>query len=171
MTDTAARPRVLIVEDGYEYLETFTRFAADQFALDRAGDGAEALARVAAEPFDCLFLDMRFDRIEPGRLLGDLAETAERFNGDPVRATRFLEENQGVYVLAALRGAGCALPAVFSHDFSGEPRRWAALERKYGPVAWLPDNASPAQVKALLAQAARGELPVTEATARAEGPG
>jgi len=155
---SGTRPRVLLVEDGFEYFETFTRFVTDEFELARAGDGAEALARVAADRFDCLFLDMRFDRVEPGRLLGDLADTAERFNGDPVRATHFLEENQGVYVLAALRGAGCALPAVFSHDFSGEPRRWAALERKYGPVAWLPDNSSPAQVRALLAQAARGEL-------------
>ncbi len=149
-------PRVLIVEDGFEYHETLGRFVSDSFAFTRAGDGAEALAIVAAETFDCLFLDMRFDRIEAGRLLGDLAETAERFNGDPVRATRFLEENQGVYVLAALRAAGCELPAVFSHDFSGEPRRWAALERKYAPLSWLPDNASPAQLRELLSGAARG---------------
>lgn len=148
--------RVLIVEDGFEYRDTFGRYAADRFVFTRAGDGAEALAICEGETFDVLFLDMRFDRVEPGRLFGDLAETAERFNGDPVRATQFLEENQGVYVLAALRAAGVVTPAVFSHDFSGEPRRWAALERKYAPVSWLPDNASPAQVKALLADAAGG---------------
>lgn len=148
--------RVLIVEDGFEYRDTFTRYAGEQFSFTRAGDGDEALAACAAADFDVLFLDMRFDRIEAGRLFGDLAETAERFNGDPVRATRFLEENQGVYVLAALRAAGVDTPAVFSHDFSGEPRRWSALERKYAPVAWLPDNASPAQIKALLSGAAGG---------------
>lgn len=137
-------PRVLIVEDGFEYSETLGRFVGDRFRFTRAGDGAAALLAAGSESFDCLFLDMRFDRIEAGRLLGDLAETAERFNGDPVRATRFLEENQGVYILAALRAVGCEVPAVFSHDFSGEPRRWAALERKYFPVSWLADNASPA---------------------------
>jgi hypothetical protein len=151
-------PRVLIVEDGFEYRDTFGRYAGDAFAFTRAGSGAEALSAWQEGSFDCLFLDMRFDRVQPGALLGDLAETAERFNGDPVRATRFLEENQGVYVLAALRAAGCALPAVFSHDFSGEPRRWSALERKYGPLSWLPDNASPAQVKACLAAAVAGAL-------------
>jgi hypothetical protein len=152
------RPRVLIVEDGFEYRDTFTRYAGDEFEFTRTGSGAEALAAVADAPYDCLFLDMRFDRVEAGALLGDLGETAERFNGDPVRATRFLEENQGVYVLAALREAGCSLPALFSHDFSGEPRRWQALERKYAPVAWLPDNASPAQVKECLAHAVAGAL-------------
>lgn len=151
--------RVLIVEDGFEYRDTFSRYAGDTFSFTRAGDGAEALAECGAGRFDVLFLDMRFDRVEPGRLLGDLAETAERFNGDPVRATRFLEENQGVYVLAALRAAGVGTPAVFSHDFSGEPRRWAALERKYAPVVWLPDNASPAEVKALLLGAAGPAAP------------
>ncbi len=151
--------RVLIVEDGFEYRDTFGRYAGAEFTFTRTGSGAEALAAVAAGAFDCLFLDMRFDRVQPGALIGDLAETAERFNGDPVRATRFLEENQGAYVLAALREAGCVLPAVFSHDFSGEPRRWGALERKYAPVAWLPDNASPAQVKECLALAAAGALP------------
>lgn len=154
--------RVLIVEDGFEYRDTFSRYAGDHFEFVRTGSGAEALAAVAGESFDCLFLDMRFDRVQPGELLGDLAETAERFNGDPVRATRFLEENQGVYVLAALREAGCRLPAVFSHDFSGEPRRWSALFRKYAPVAWLPDNASPAQVKDCLSRAASGALPPAE---------
>lgn len=153
-------PHVLIVEDGFEYSDTLGRFVSDRFRLTRAGDGAEALRAAAAESFDCLFLDMRFDRVEAGRLLGDFAETAERFNGDPVRATRFLEDNQGVYILAALRAAGCEVPAVFSHDFSGEPRRWAALERKYFPVSWLADNASPATLTARLsgagAQAAGG---------------
>jgi CheY-like chemotaxis protein len=147
--------RLLLVEDGFEYRDTFARFLGEGFEVVRAGDGAEALALAAAGPFDVVFLDMRFDRIEAGRLLGDLGETAERFNGDPVRGRQFLEENQGVYILAALRGAGVTLPAVFSHDFSGEPKRWAALERRYAPVQWLPDNASPAQVRELLRDAAR----------------
>ncbi|MFZ5481869.1 MAG: hypothetical protein ACOZNI_34225 [Myxococcota bacterium] len=146
--------RVLVVEDGDEYSRVMERFASEGFAFSRAGDGHEALAR-AGEGFDLLFLDMRFDRVQPAQLLGDMAATAERFNGDPVRARRFLEENQGTYVLAALRAAGCTLPAVFSHDFDGEPRRWANLEKLYAPVAYLPDNASAAQILEVFRRAIR----------------
>jgi hypothetical protein len=140
------RTVVLVVEDGSEYTDLFSRFASSDLAFMRAGDGAEALALVAAGGVDILFLDMRFDRVEAARLMGDLAATAERFNGDPVRARQFLEENQGLYVLAALRDAGCVLPAVFWHDFDAEPRRWANLERRYAPVSYLRDNASAAEV-------------------------
>jgi CheY-like chemotaxis protein len=147
--------RVLVVEDGDEYSRVLERFAAEGFAFTRAGDGGDALAK-APEGFDLLFLDMRFDRVQPAQLLGDLAATADRFNGDPVRARHFLEENQGTYILAALRAAGCRLPAVFSHDFDGEPRRWANLEKLYAPVAYLPDNASAGEILAVLRRAARG---------------
>ncbi|MBM4368755.1 MAG: hypothetical protein FJ102_21255 [Deltaproteobacteria bacterium] len=144
--------RVLVVEDGFEYRDTLVRFLGEGFAVTRAGDGAEALGAVAAH--DVVLLDMRFDRVSPGQLLGDLADTAERFNGDPVRARQFLEDNQGAYILAALRAAGHATPALFCHDFSGEPRRWAVLERKYAPVSWLPDNASPSLLRETIRAAA-----------------
>lgn len=139
--------QVLVVEDGAEYTQNLGRFLTEGFAFTRAGDGASALALLAERPFDLVFLDMRFDRVQPGQLLGDLAETAERFNGDPVRARQFLEEHQGAYVLQAIRAAGSTLPAVFSHDFDGEPRRWANLVRLYAPVAYLPDNASPSAIR------------------------
>lgn len=145
--------RILLIEDGFEYFETYSRYLGEGFVIERAGDGRVALDLLTDRAFDLLFLDMRFDRVSPAQLLGDLAETAERFNGDPVRARQFLEENQGAYILAALRSAGCTLPAVFSHDFSSEPKRWAALERRYGPIRWLPDNASPAEARALLREA------------------
>ncbi|HND30708.1 MAG TPA: response regulator [Myxococcota bacterium] len=132
---------VLVVEDGEEYSRNLERFATEGYRFQRAGDGPAALAALASEPFDLIFLDMRFDRVQPGVLLGDLAETAERFNGDPVRARRFLEEHQGTYILAAVRAAGHTQPAIFSHDFDGEPRRWANLQRSYAPVQYLPDNA------------------------------
>jgi CheY-like chemotaxis protein len=116
----------------------------------RAGDGAAALAALAEGRFDLLFLDMRFDRVQPAQLLGDLAATADRFNGDPLRARQFLEEHQGTYILAAIRAAGHTLPAVFSHDFDGEPRRWANLVKLYAPVSYLPDNASAAEILGVL---------------------
>ena len=146
--------RVLVIEDGEEYIRTLTRFCADVFDFTRAGDGPAALALLDAalelQPFDRVFLDMRFDRVSPAVLLGDIGTTAERFNGDPNRARQFLEDNQGAYVLAALRAAGHTLPVVFSHDFDAEPKRWASIERMYAPVRYLPDNASADAIRAAL---------------------
>ena len=149
------RVNVLVVEDGDEYTTNLGRFLTDGFAFTRAGDGASALAALAAAPFDLLFLDMRFDRVSPGQLLGDLAQTADRFNGDPVRARQFLEEHQGTYILQAIRAAGYGIPGVFSHDFDGEPRRWANLLRLYAPLAYLPDNASPSDIRDTFLRAVR----------------
>jgi hypothetical protein len=33
-----------------------------------------------------------------------------------------------------------------SYDFGEEPRRWQRLAQRYGPVDYLPDNASPQDV-------------------------
>ncbi len=138
--------RVLVVEDGEEYIRNLGRFLPESFELVRAGTGAQALALTLGRSFDVVFLDMRFDRVALPDLLGDLRAIADRFNGDLERARRFLEDNQGAYVLAALRERDCTLPVVFSHDFTGEPRRWANLKRRYAPLDYLPDNAGPSEV-------------------------
>lgn len=148
--------RVLIVEDGLEYSETFGRFLGDGFAWERAGNGPEALERLAEGGWDAVFCDMRFDRVPPPRLLGDLAATADQFNGDPEQARRFLEDHQGNYVLAAIREAGHGVPVLMSYDFGEEPRRWQRLAQRYAPVDYLPDNASPADVADRLRALARG---------------
>lgn len=141
---------VLVIEDGFEYSELLARFLREGFRFRRAGNGAEAAEACRAERFDVLFLDMRFDRVPPGELVGDLGVLTERFNGDPVRARQHLEEQQGLYILAELRRAGVETRAVFSHDFAAEPRRWALLERQYAPVGWLADNASPGEIRRVL---------------------
>jgi DNA-binding response OmpR family regulator len=147
-------PAVLVVEDGHEYTTNLERFLGDAFRFVRAGDGEAALAEVSTGAFQAIFLDMRFDRSE--RLLGDLGALVRRFSGDEGRARRFLEDNQGTYVLAALRQAGCTLPVVFSYDFDGEPRRFANLSRRHGPLAYLNDTAGPAEMRAALTAAVRG---------------
>lgn len=149
-----SRPVVLVVEDGHEYTTNLDRFLGEHFRFVRAGDGEAALAALPTEPFQAVFLDMRFDRAD--RLLGDLGALIRRFAGDEGRARRFLEDNQGTYVLAALRDAGCTLPAVFSYDFDGEPRRFANLSRRYGPLAYLNDTAGPAEMRAALGAAVAG---------------
>lgn len=138
---------VLVVEDGEEYTTNLARFLTEGFVFVRAGAGAEALALLGHRTFDLVFLDMRFDRVTSAQLLGDLAATAERFNGDPVRARTFLEDHQGAYILQAIRAAEHRLPVVFSHDFDGEPRRWSNLVKLYAPVAYLADNASPSEIR------------------------
>jgi len=142
--------RILVIEDGSEYSETLDRFLGGAFTFVRAGSGPRALAMLAAEPFDAVFLDMRFDRAPQGELLGDVDEVADRFNGDTVQARRFIEDHQGTYVLAALRDAGHTLPVLLSYDFTIEPRRWERLAARYAPIDFLPDVASPTEVAARL---------------------
>lgn len=149
--------RVLVIEDGLEYSELLRRFLGEGFAWERAGSGPEALRRLEAERFDAIFLDMRFDRAPEGELLGDLEAVADRFNGDPVQARRYIEDHQGTFVLAALRHAGRTEPVLMSYDFDGEPRRWERLVARYGPVAYLPDNASPADIAVRLRALVRGD--------------
>ncbi len=148
------RLSLLVVEDGEEYTAMLGRFLADAFRVTRAGDGAAALAALAAEPHDLLFLDMRFDRVPPSALLGDLSELTERFAGDPVRARQYLEANQGTYILDRVRRAGHGIPAVYSYDFDAEPRRWQVLKGRYAPVDYLPDNASAATIRERLVRVA-----------------
>lgn len=147
-----SRFAVLVVEDGYEYTANLDRFLGDEFHFVRAGDGEAALAELQSGTFQAVFLDMRFDRSD--RLLGDLVGLVRRFAGDEERARRFLEDNQGTYVLSALRAAGCKLPVVFSYDFDGEPRRFANLAKRHGPLAYLSDTAGPADMRAALLLAA-----------------
>lgn len=152
-------PAVLVVEDGHEYITNLERFLGEHFVFTRAGDGFQALELLARSPadgppFDALFLDMRFDRAE--RLLGDLDALADRFAGDHSRARRFLEDNQGTYVLAALREAGHQQPALFSYDFDSEPRRFKNLSGRYGPLGYLHDAAGPAAIRDALAALCEG---------------
>ena len=149
-----ARPRVLVIEDGHEYITNLRRFLDNALALQRAGDGPDALQLIENNAFDAIFLDMRFDRAEA--LLGDLDALCGRFAGDTARARRFLEDNQGTYILAALREAGCAVPVIMSYDFDGEPRRFQNLARRYGPLGYLNDTAGPVEIRAALTAAAAG---------------
>jgi len=136
--------RVLVIEDGTEYSDLCARFLAARFAFTRAGDGPAALAALAARPYDAALLDMRFDRATT--LLGDPADALDRAGGDPATARRFLEDHQGLIILGAVREAGHALPVLLSHDFGHEPRRWANLHRRYAPVAYLSDAATPLEM-------------------------
>lgn len=88
-------------------------------------------------PAEAFLVDLRFERSPVADLVGDVEGTAKRrFGGDVHRAVRYLKEQQGTLVLAAIRQAGFDGPAVFVHDFPG--RRLANLCRLYGDVHAVP---------------------------------
>jgi len=136
---------VVVVEDGDEYSTNLNRFLSQDFDFTRAGDGQSALALLGVEAFALIFLDMKFDRAE--RLLGDELALQRRFAGDEARARVFLENNQGAYILSALREAGHTQPVLFSYDFDSEPRRLKNLQRRYGPLDYLNDTATPHDIR------------------------
>ncbi|HEX4459951.1 MAG TPA: hypothetical protein VIA18_18365 [Polyangia bacterium] len=128
--------RLLVIEDGEEYAQ-FARVFLRDFAVAAAQSAAAALASLRADGADALLVDLRFDRAPADALVGDLAATATRlFAGDTTRALRYLQDQQGTLILAALRDAGFAQPALFVHDFGA--RRLENLRRLYGAVDAVP---------------------------------
>lgn len=129
--------RLLVIEDGGEYEEFARLFLADRFEVVGAHTALEALAEAERRAFDAMLIDLRFERARVEDLIGDVAATAaRRFAGDEARAVRWLKEQQGTLILAALRDGGHAQPAVFVHDFA--PRRLANLRALYGDVRAVP---------------------------------
>lgn len=124
--------RLLVIEDGDEYVQ-FARVFLTDFAVAAAQSAAAALASLRADGADALLVDLRFNRAPAAALVGDLAATAARlFAGDTARALRYLQDQQGTLILAELRAAGFAQPALFVHDFG--TRRLDNLRRLYGAV-------------------------------------
>jgi hypothetical protein len=121
--------RLLVIEDGDEYLE-FARVFLREWQAHPARSLSEALAQA---DFDAMLIDLRFERAQPEALVGDLDGTAARlFAGNRARALRYLQDQQGTLILAELRKAGRAQKAVFVHPFP--PRRLENLRRLYGAV-------------------------------------
>ena len=129
--------RVLVIEDGTEYADFARLFLARDFEVVAVQSAGQALRAQAEQPADVLLIDLRFDRAPADILVGDLEASAERlFAGDRTRALRHLQDQQGVFILAELRRAGHAQPAVFVHEFPA--RRLANLRRLYGEVRAVP---------------------------------
>lgn len=145
-------PTILIVEDGDEYLENLSRFVPGPTYL-QAHSGAEALDVLSRQRVDLVYLDMRFDRVPRTTLLGDHAAATQAHNGDPLRGWRYLETNQGLFVLDALRRAGHGhVPVVLAYDFSREQRRLEFLQKQHPNLRWVPDAVTPEAIRALIDQ-------------------
>jgi hypothetical protein len=127
--------RLLVIEDGDEYSAFVHALLGEVAIAEVARTGADALAKAAAA--EVFLFDLRFDRAEPGALLGEVDTVArELFGGDRTRALRHLQDQQGLYILRALRAAGHRQRAIFVHDFT--PRRLGNLRGLYGDVAAVP---------------------------------
>jgi len=145
-------PTVLIVEDGDEYLENLSRFVAGPSYV-QAHSGAEAIEILASSDIDLIYLDMRFDRIPTADLLGDHAAATREHNGDPIRAWRHLQMNQGLYILDALRREGHGqLPVILAYDFSRERKRYEHLVKQHPTLRWVPDAVTPTEIRELMNQ-------------------
>lgn len=130
-------PNLLVIEDGHEYTEFARAFLSGHFQISRAASGAAALAQLGSQVFSGLLIDLRFDRVSDADLLGDVKDTAARlYAGDVQRALRYLQDQQGILILAAARQKGHEQPAVFVHDFPD--RRLQNLRKLYGAVFAVP---------------------------------
>lgn len=144
---------ILVVEDGNEYLTNLSTFVADGFSYRQAKSGIEAQRLLADKPPDLVYLDMRFDRTPEEELLGNLVELSARFNGDVARARRFQQDNQGLFVLRALREVGYAGPVILSYDFGPEERRFRALSARDPCLRYCPDYADAASIRQVILEA------------------
>ncbi len=146
---TMNETHVLIVEDGDEYLENLSRFVPGP-SYTQVHTGAQALRRLEDGPVDVVYLDMRFDRIAREELLGDHATVTRECNGDPERAWKYLQNNQGLYILDGFRKGGFGdVPIVLAYDFSREKRRFEHLRRLSRNLHWVSDSVTPEEIREL----------------------
>jgi CheY-like chemotaxis protein len=133
--------KLLVIEDGSEYTEFAQALLGQEYQVFQAQTGSAALALLSShatsQPIDALLIDLRFDRTPMPDLLGEVKGTAMRlFGGDSARAIRYLQDQQGILILAEARRLGHRQPAVFVHDFP--ERRIQNLRKLYGAVCAVP---------------------------------
>ncbi len=130
--------RLLIMEDGDEYLRFFARHV-DGYDYAQARSYAACLEHLQNGNFDGFVVDLRFDRVPRTELIGDPEDIAEDLFGDVSEiesAWRYIEDNQGFLILQALRAQNHHQPALLITDIPA--RRRANLERLYGRLLVVP---------------------------------
>jgi CheY-like chemotaxis protein len=145
--------KVLVVEDGDEYLTNLTTFVSRGIRYTQAKSGEQACALLPVIAPDLVYLDMRFDRTPNEALLGDLVALTARFNGDVARARAFQQDNQGLFILRALRDAGFRGPVILSYDFGAEEKRFRALSERDPALSYCPDYADAGSIYAAIHRA------------------
>ncbi|MBK6916119.1 MAG: hypothetical protein IPH07_01845 [Deltaproteobacteria bacterium] len=150
---SVAPVEVLVVEDGDEYVTNLSTFVSEGIHYRQAKSGALACRMVSEQHTDLVYLDMRFDRTPEGELLGNMVELVARFNGDVARARRFQQDNQGLFVLRALRESGWSGPVILSYDFGPEERRFRTLSERDPALGYCPDYADANTIRTVILRA------------------
>ncbi|MBN1946837.1 MAG: hypothetical protein JW797_14280 [Bradymonadales bacterium] len=132
-------PTLLIVEDGDEYLEFFERHFLG-YRLLQAHDFDQAMEALRHNTVDVVVLDIRFDRTDRERLVGDVLETSRtRFGQDTdlTEAWRYLADKQGFLIAREIRARDRQEALLFIEDLP--ERQVENLARLYGRVAVVPE--------------------------------
>jgi hypothetical protein len=132
----SGKPPLLVVEDGREYVERFTRSFGAEFELVRADDAVSALAACADGPRG-LLLDLDFSRVPADRLVDEEGRTGARTKDE----ARRLAQMQGILILRVLRGAAVTLPALLFADLDDRARA-GFLEQSLAPLEVIPSSES-----------------------------
>lgn len=123
----------LVIEDGHEYTERFTRFLGGAFGFVRAGHAAQARALVAEAGLAGLLLDLDFRRTAVHDLVGESGQPASDSERQRVSGV------QGILILRALRRAGVTLPALLFADLE-DPEQIAFLQTELAPLQVVPSS-------------------------------
>ena len=145
-------PRLLIIEDGDEYSERFTRLLGDRFQFERAGSFAELLARLAPErdaPPAALVFDLDFSRT-PAAALVDVDGARA-----PAQMAAQLAPVQGLVMLRALRQRGDRRPALLCADLDNAARE-QRLREELAPLEISPSSESMSELATRLARLCSG---------------
>jgi len=121
-------PRLIVCEDGSEYLDRFRRFLGADFAFVAAADFESA--RALAGSADGVLLDLDFRRTPAARLIDERGGAAGILDDD---RRRRLSETQGILILRQLRAVGVPLPAILFADID-DGERAQFLERTLAPL-------------------------------------
>jgi hypothetical protein len=140
----AARPLVVVCEDGHEYLDRFSRFLGATLELVRVDDLPSALAACARGP-RALLLDLDFSRLPAERLIDETGQSGPRGRDE----ARRLAAMQGILILRALRTAGVTAPALLFADLD-DPGRVRFLERSLAPLSVVPSSEGMGAIRARL---------------------
>ena len=131
------KTRLLVVEDGHEYVERFRRFLTHEFDIVRAGCLAEARDQLVS---GCcgLLLDLDFRRTSPAELVDEQGQTRADLPADEHKR---LAESQGIFLLRALRAGGRVEPALLFADID-DAEQVSFLERSLAPLEILGGDVS-----------------------------
>ncbi len=123
--NAAARKVLLVIEDGTEYVDAFTRLApaSREVELLAAPDASAARRLLAERRVDGIFLDVDFSRTPADRLLPGGAR------------------DQGFRIASALAPLfEPGVPIVIAHDFTLEPERLEALRERVPALEGIVDG-------------------------------